>query len=125
MKYLLDVNVLVASLWENHPQYPTASKWLLGKSIVVCPLSELGCLRISSHPKAINVPMEKCREAFSDFLAEHKAERISDDLPALKSYPKKSEEVTDSYLADLAVKHGLKLATLDTGIKHPAAVLVN
>ena len=34
-------------------------------------------------------------------------------------------EVTDTYLADLAAKHGFKLGTLDGGIKHPAAVLVS
>lgn len=125
MKYLLDVNILLAALWENHPQNQIASAWLAGKSIVVCPLAELGCIRISSNPKAINVPMDKCREVFEIFLAETKAERIADDLPALESFPQKSEEVTDSYLAELAAKHGLKFATLDTGIKHPAAVLVN
>ena len=45
-------------------------------------------------------------------------------LPPLDSQPQTSEEVTDSYLADLAARHGLKLGTLDTGIKHPAAVVV-
>jgi predicted nucleic acid-binding protein len=45
-------------------------------------------------------------------------------LPALESSPKKSDEVTDFYLAALAEKHGFKLATMDTGVKHPAAVLI-
>jgi len=43
-------------------------------------------------------------------------------LPALESNPQKSDEVTDRYLAELAARHDLKLATLDGGIKHPAAV---
>lgn len=124
MKYLLDVNVLLAALWENHPHHQIASTWLAGKSIVVCPLSELGCLRISSNPKAINVPMDKCREVFEIFLAETKAGRIPDDLPALASHPKKSDGVTDSYLASLAEKHGLKLATFDNEINHPAVTVL-
>jgi len=36
----------------------------------------------------------------------------------------KSDQVTDFYLASLAEKHGMKLATLDEHIKHPAVVLV-
>jgi len=52
------------------------------------------------------------------------AGRISDDLPALDSHPQKSDQVTDFYLASLAEKHGMKLATLDEHIKHPAVVLV-
>ena len=125
MKYLLDINVLLAAIWENHPQNQTASDWLAGKSIVVCPLAELGCLRISSHPKAINVPMEKCRKIWGIFLKETQAERIWDDLPALESQPAKSGQVTDSYLATLAQKHGLQFATFDKGIKHPAAVVLS
>ena len=124
MNYLLDVNVLVAALWQNHPHHARAFGWLAGKNIFVCPLAELGCLRISTHPKIFNMPMEKTRELFARFLSERKVRRVDDDLPALKSSPKRSDEVTDSYLADLAVRHGLKLATLDHRIKHPAVVLV-
>jgi predicted nucleic acid-binding protein len=68
--------------------------------------------------------MEKARAGLERFADEHKADRIGDDLPALESKAQKSEQVTDHYLADLAAKHGLNLATLDEGIKHPAAVLV-
>jgi len=35
-----------------------------------------------------------------------------------------SGHVTDHYLADLADKHGCKLATLDQGLKHRATVIV-
>jgi hypothetical protein len=38
--------------------------------------------------------------------------------------PKTSSQVTDRYLADLAAKHGLKFATLDGQLKHPAVELV-
>lgn len=42
------------------------------------------------------------------------------DLPALESSPETSAQVTDIYLAELASRHGMKLATLDASIKHPA-----
>lgn len=120
-KFLLDVNALLAGVWGHHSRHSEAFAWLKGKSIVLCPLAELGFLRISSNKKAINVEMEKAREALEKFCAERKAERIADDLPALDSRPKTSEQVTDFYLADLAAKHGMKLATFDEGLTHPAA----
>jgi uncharacterized protein len=119
-KFLLDVNTLLAGVWGHHSRHPEAFAWLKGKSSVLCPLAELGFLRISSNKKAINVEMEQAREALEKFCAERKAERIPDDLPALESHPKTSEQVTDFYLADLAARHGMKLATFDEGLTHPA-----
>jgi predicted nucleic acid-binding protein len=58
------------------------------------------------------------------FVADRNADRIPDDLPALASHPRASEHVTDHYLADLAARHGLKLATLDRQLKHPSVELV-
>ena len=124
MIHLLDVNVLLAAIWDNHPQHVRTFRWLEGKQLSVCPLSELGFIRISTNPKAINAPMDKSRELLRKFLAERSIGRIPDDLPALDSHPLKSQHVTDLYLATLAVKHGMKLATLDEKLRHPAAVLV-
>ena len=124
MKHLLDVNVLLAAIWDNHPHHARAFAWLSGKSILLCPLSELGFLRISSNKQAINAPMDKARVLLEKFSAERKAEWIPDDLAALRSQPKKSEEVTDLYLADLAAKHGAKLATFDQSISHKAVDVI-
>jgi uncharacterized protein len=124
MKYLLDINVLLAAIWANHPQYAAADAWLKGKLVAVCPISELGFLRISTNKKAIAAPMEDARKALEKFLGETKATRLADDLPALESHPVTSEQVTDQYLAALAERHGYKLATLDVGIKHAAVELV-
>ena len=92
---------------------------------MLCPISELGFLRIGSHPKAIGLTMERAREVLNRFISDFKADLIPDDLPALESHPLTSDQVTDHYLADLAVKHGLKLATLDGQLKHPSAELVH
>ena len=125
MTHLLDVNVLLAAIWENHPHHGRTFRWLEGKQISVCPLSELGFIRISTNPQAIHAPMEKARKLLQNFLTERAVKRVPDDLPALDSHPRKTGEVTDFYLATLAEKHGMKLATLDEKIKHPAAVLVD
>lgn len=120
MKHLLDVNVLLAAIWSSHSRHAEAFAWLEGKSIVLCPLCELGFLRISTNKKAINAPMDKARELLEKFASERKAGRIADDLPALESRPRTSAQVTDHYLADLAARHGLKLATFDEEIAHAA-----
>lgn len=120
MKYLLDVNVLLAAIWENHPMHARAYAWLDGKSVLLCPLAELGFLRISTQQKAINAPMNKARVLLKKFTTEHEATWIPDDLQALHSHPKKSEHVTDMYLANLAAKHGARLATFDQRIPHKA-----
>jgi toxin-antitoxin system PIN domain toxin len=124
MNYLLDVNVLLAAIWAKHPQFATADAWLQGKSVAVCPISELGFLRISTNRKAIGAPMNDARKALEKFLLETKATRIPDDLPALASHPATSEQVTDQYLASLAERHGYRLATLDRELQHHAVELI-
>jgi predicted nucleic acid-binding protein len=124
MTLLLDVNLLLAAIWESHPLHEQAFSGIEGHSVAVCPLAELGFLRISTHPKVnINVPMAEARLALKTFLDERKAQRVPCDLPALDSAPKKSDEVTDHYLADLAARHQMKLLTLDANIKHPAVIV--
>jgi len=54
MKHLLDVNVLLAAIWQRHPDFPKADAWLIGRQVATCPLSELGFLRVSTAPKALN-----------------------------------------------------------------------
>lgn len=121
--YLLDVNVLLAAIWQNHPHHAKATAWLPGRTVLLCPIAELGFLRISTQ-KLINAPMEKARRLLETFARERKAERIADDLPALDSHPAKTEQVTDLYLANLADKHGARLATFDRDIPHIAVDVI-
>ena len=126
MTHLLDVNLLLAAIWNEHPQHVGVFRWLAGKKLAVCPITELGFIRISTNAKSsFNAPMKRTRELLKDFLSERGVQRIPDDLPALESNPSKSDEVTDHYLAELAARRGWKLATLDQGIKHPAVALVD
>jgi uncharacterized protein len=123
--FLLDVNVLISGIWANHPMHKRAFDGLAHKSLAICPLVELGFIRISTEPAAsIRAEMDDARAALQKFLQDRKVRRISDDLPALQSHPKSSKQVTDSYLAALAEKHGFKLATMDGKLNHPAATLI-
>jgi uncharacterized protein len=124
MKYLLDVNALLAAILSGHSSHTIVDAWIKGKTLTTCPLTELGFIRISTNPKAYNVSMALARRALEAFRAAHKADFVPDDLPALKSLARGSAEVTDCYLAELASTKGLKLATLDSGIMHAAAELI-
>lgn len=123
MTLLLDVNVLLAAIWHDHSLHHRAFEAIKGKSIAVCPLTELGFIRISTNPKAtINAPMDKARDLLQRFIQERSVSRIPADLPALESKPSKSDDVTDSYLAELAARHGMKFATMDGRVKHQCVV---
>ena len=123
-RHLLDVNVLLAAIWSNHPQHAKAFAWLSGKTVLLCPLSELGFLRISTNRKAINAPMAQARKLLERFATDRKAQRIADDLPALASHPQKSDQVSALYLADLAARHSARLGTFDQTIQHAAADVI-
>ena len=126
MKHLLDVSLLIAGIVQTHSCHAQARDWLAGRQIVLCPIVELGFLRISTNSKsAIGLTMESAREVLGRFAKERNAERIPDDLPALDSHPRTSDQVTDHYLANLAAKHGFRLATLDTQINHPSVELIS
>ena len=124
MKHLLDVNVLLAAIWQQHPDFARADAWLAGRQVATCALSELGFLRVSTHQKALKADMTASRQLLHAFLEKHKAQFVPADLPALKSSARKSEELTDLYLAELALGKGMKLATFDTGIKHAAVEVI-
>jgi predicted nucleic acid-binding protein len=126
MKHLLDVNLLIAGIVQSHSQHARPHAWLAGRQIVLCPIVELGFLRITANNRSgIGLTMEQARERLERFAALRHAERIHEDLPALASHARRHDEVTDQYLADLAAKHGFKLATLDAQINHPSAELVS
>jgi predicted nucleic acid-binding protein len=81
--------------------------------------------RISTNSRALGVRTTDARRLLEQFAIDSNAERIPADVNALESHPKLSEEVTDHYLAELAARHGSKLATFDAGIKHPSVELIN
>jgi toxin-antitoxin system PIN domain toxin len=124
MRYLLDVNVLLAAIWVTHAEHARADAWVQNKQLATCPITELGFLRISTHPKALKATMRDARRLLENFHSHLTPAFAADDLKPLKSNPPTSHEVTDHYLADLAASRGMKIATLDANLKHPAAELI-
>jgi predicted nucleic acid-binding protein len=122
----MDVNLLIAGIVQTYSLHARARTWLTGKQIVLCPLVELGFLRITTNYRSgIGLTMERARDVLEKFAAERVADRIPDDLPALASRAPASGQVTDHYLANLAGQHGFKLATFDMQLQHSSAELVS
>ncbi len=122
--YLLDISTLVALLWQNHADHEKADRWSAKKPLALCPITELGFLRVVTSP-AYNATMKQAREILADFMARQSPAFIPADVRALEGeIPSTSSKTTDWYLADLAQAHGMKWATLDQNAKHPNAELV-
>jgi toxin-antitoxin system PIN domain toxin len=122
VSYLLDVNTLIALLWAEHEHNDRARLWLeTVKNFAVCPLTELGFVRISTQP-SFGVTVEQARKMLADWKAAKSPRFVPCDLEVLKTAaPKTGNKTTDYYLAALAEAHGMKLATLETNLGHRAA----
>lgn len=126
MRALLDVNVLIALLDQAHPHHVVALSWLkvnISQGWASCPITQNGCVRIMSqaaYPGArpAGQIIERLRGA-----TEHAAHVFWPDDMAIvdqrfvdASRIHGARQITDTYLLALAVKHGGRLVTFDTGI---------
>jgi len=124
MRYLLDVNVLIALIDPTHVQHDRAHDWFAAKgkkAWATCPLTENGVLRIVGHPRYPNSPGTPAAvaELMSILLALGGHEFWPDDISLLDNQRIDSArlldsgQVTDSYLLALARAHRGQLATFD------------
>ena len=123
MTYLLDISTLVARLIAGHQDHQKVTAWATGKSLALCPLTELGFLRVSMA--AYGATAEQARATLADFWKDFQPEFVPADMSALDGQPFPSyRKSTDWYLANLAAKHAMHWATLDLEAGHPAAVVI-
>jgi len=121
--YLLDVSVLLALLLETHVHHDRVTAWAEGKQMALCPITELGFIRISVA--VYKSTMAQARQTLLDFQASDAPLFIPASISALAGIPAPdSKKSTDWYLANLAAVHGMKWATLDSLANHPAAELL-
>lgn len=128
---LADLNVLIALADPNHAHHLAARTWLAARprlGLATCVLTENGFLRIYGHPAYPNGPGSPGK-ALLDLKA-YRARRGHRFLPCDLSFDDPSftdiksltpKQLTDVYLAGLALKHGTRLATFDGSI--PVEVL--
>jgi predicted nucleic acid-binding protein len=101
---LLDVNLLMALLWENHEHHAKVRSWFKGvSSFAICPVVQLSFARVSSHSLlGYGMTPDTAFGVLRQFLADPRHQFMPDDLSC-----------TDRYLFALARQHGFSLATLD------------
>lgn len=133
MNYLLDVNILVAWGWRDHPHHLRVDKWINNTTsdpkirLHTTSIVELGFVRISVQTSAetvsINEAKDRLEHLLSNLASKHRF--LPDDLSSTRTFPAwciNAKHTTDAHLLALAGKHDLKLATLDSGI--PGAFLI-
>jgi len=133
IRFLLDVNVLIALIDPAHVQHERAHDWFAKtgkKAWATCPLTENGVLRIVGSARYPNSPGTPAAvaELMTSFLALSGHEFWPNDLTLFDSRRVHrdrllhSAQVTDSYLLALAATYGGKLATFDQGLVTDAVV---
>ncbi len=127
-RYLLDVNVLVAILDEDHVHHRAATKWFdtPGLEWAICPFAEAGLLRHMTRPRTGNLSMEEVTAMLAQLAQEpgYHFQPVSADWLALSGPFFRRlfghNQVTDAYLLGLAIHNGLVLATFDRAMLHLA-----
>lgn len=128
--YLLDVNVFVALLSENHIHHQLVTAWFNTPDLKwsICAFTEAGFLRNATAPRPGQITMTEATVLLKR-LAQHPGYHylpIEADWQTLCSpfFPRLygTKQVTDAYLLGLAVRSGLVLVTMDKAIIHLAGV---
>src|SRR5439155_11334623 len=78
--WLLDVSALVAHLVQSHEHHSRVNAWWPGRALAVCPITELGFLRVAC---ALGSTMEDARTVLAEFLREEAPALIPCDRHAL------------------------------------------
>jgi uncharacterized protein len=129
MRYLLDVNALIAYGFRRHGFHDRAGAWMKSRKndrFLTCSITELGFVRVLGNIRAYGMDVARAKELLSalktgnavplHFLAD------GNDISALPPWVKTPAQTTDGHLLQLAKSNGAVLATLDKGI--PGAFLI-
>ena len=132
MRYLLDVNVLVALCVETHEFHSRVSRWIdnnihsTGMEFLTCSITELGYLRVLAQTPVYSFTIEHGRQ----FLAQLKSSTLvrckslddTNGAAQLPGWVKGPKQISDGHLVELAKACGVKLASLDEDI--PGAMVI-
>lgn len=130
MRYLLDVNALVALGFAQHEFHSRVAAWLKTEQfpdLATCSITELGFVRVLAQAAAYGFTVEQAR----DLLLRLKAGGsphftfIPDDhdVSHLPAWAKSPKQTTDGHLVALARANQAVLTTLDARI--PGAHLIS
>jgi len=129
MKYLLDVNALVALGFIHHEFHDRVAAWLRAQqfpALATCSITELGFVRVLAQAPAYGLTIAQARTLL---LRLKKASAPSltflpddHDISRLPVWVKAPKQTTDGHLVQLADSNDAVLATLDEEI--PGAYLI-
>lgn len=132
MKFLLDVNVLVAICVDQHEFHERVAAWLNDSArsdraeLMTCAVTEIGFLRVLAQAPSYSFTIEHGIELLSrlKLSKEYRFGFLSDELgiAQLPRWVKGPKKITDGHLTELAKANGATLATLDEGI--PSAMVI-
>jgi uncharacterized protein len=126
---LLDSNVLIALLVDDHVHHEAAETWFVGLSgnFATCPVTQGSLMRLLIRE---GQPAVAARAVLSDTAAHPRHEFWADEV-SYTDVPTQGiighRQVTDAYLAQLARARGSRLATFDQALAklhHDVAELV-
>jgi len=123
---LLDVNVLIASVFQDHPHFARATKFVEElEHFYTCPTTQGGFLRFATRPWKDNsgleqpprLSMAEAHAKLKELTAVTGHAFLPDDIAftelALRSMSG-HKQWTDAYLLKLARRHKLRLASLES-----------
>jgi predicted nucleic acid-binding protein len=132
VRYLLDVNALVALGFLQHEFHKRVANWVRALAsngvpeLLTCSITELGFVRVLAQAPLYGFTVSQGRSLLLRLKAENplKLTFVSDDhdVSHLPAWVKTAKQTTDGHLAQLAKTNGAMLATLDRRI--PRALLI-
>jgi uncharacterized protein len=115
---LLDANVLIALLVDDHVHHQAAENWFAGRTgnFATCPITQGSLMRLLIRE---GQPSGAARAILNGTAADPRHEFWADDIP-YTDVPTHGivghRQVTDAYLAQLARARGSRLATFDQAL---------
>jgi uncharacterized protein len=123
MRYLLDVNALVALGIFHHGFHDRANAWITsqeGAHWLTCSITELGFARVIAQTPDYGFTVQQARTLLLGLKKNGKLIFTflpdGNDLSLLPAWVKTPKQTTDGHLVQLASANGALLATLDAGI---------
>lgn len=123
---LLDVNVLISLMDEDHPAHIPSRVWFEQNhrdGWATCPITENGCVRIMSAVSYTNpLPAQDVATRLAQAAAASEHVFWADDISILDPsvvdtrHVQGTKQLTDLYLLALAVRHGGRLVTRDGNV---------
>ena len=129
MRYLLDVNALIAFGVTQHQFHRRVVDWirsLHGSIFMTASVTEIGFVRVVASVRIYDLDVLQARHLLLGMKANTSQPLTflpdGNDISALPVWAKTPAQITDGHLAQLAKANGAILATLDKGI--PGAYLI-